>query len=77
MAFHASFFKPRAPTDLDVTDLRVLKTLDLERYRKFARALAAAGIWVAGRGIWYVSAAHGERELDETLSRFRLAIKSA
>jgi glutamate-1-semialdehyde 2,1-aminomutase len=77
IAFHASFLKPDAPADLEVTDLRVLKTLDLERYRKFARALADAGIWVAGRGIWYVSAAHGERELDETLSRFRIAIRSA
>lgn len=77
MAFHASFLKPGSPADLDVTDLRVLKTLDLERYRKFARALASAGIWVAGRGIWYVSAAHGEREFEETLNRFRLAIRSA
>jgi glutamate-1-semialdehyde 2,1-aminomutase len=77
MAFHASFLKPDAPADLDVTDLRVLKTLDLERYRKFARKLAESGIWVAGRGIWYVSTAHGDRELDETLSRFRTAIRSA
>jgi glutamate-1-semialdehyde 2,1-aminomutase len=77
MAFHASFLKPDSPTDLDVTDLRVLKTLDLERYKRFSRTLADAGIWVAGRGIWYISAAHGERELDETLTRFRVAIRSA
>lgn len=77
MAFHASFLKPGSPPDLDVTDLRVLKTLDLERYRKFARVLAEAGIWVASRGIWYVSAAHGEREFDQTLTRFRDAIRAA
>jgi glutamate-1-semialdehyde 2,1-aminomutase len=77
MAFHASFLKPGAPADLAVTDLRVLKTLDLDRYKRFSRALADAGIWVAGRGIWYVSAAHGDRELDETLTRFRAAIRSA
>ena len=77
MAFHASFLKPDAPADLQVTDLRVLKTLDLDRYKIFARALADAGIWVAGRGIWYISAAHGDRELDETLTRFRTAIRSA
>ncbi len=77
MAFHASFLNEGSRADLPVTDLRVLKTLDLERYRKFARVLAEAGIWVASRGIWYVSAAHGERELDETLGRFRAAIESA
>jgi glutamate-1-semialdehyde 2,1-aminomutase len=77
MAFHASFLKPDSPTDLEVTDLRVLKTLDLDRYRKFARALARAGIWVAGRGIWFVSAAHDKSEFDETLNRFRSAVRSA
>lgn len=77
MAFHASFLKDGAPTDLEVTDLRVLKTLDLERYRRFARTLAQSGIWVATRGIWYVSAAHGRHELDETLTRFRDAIQDA
>jgi glutamate-1-semialdehyde 2,1-aminomutase len=77
VAFHASFLKPGAPADLEVTDLRVLKTLDLDRYKTFAGALANAGIWVAGRGIWYVSAAHGDRELDETLTRFRSAVRSA
>lgn len=77
MAFHASFLKSGMPPDLHVTDLRVLKTLDLERYRKFARTLAQSGIWVASRGIWYVSAAHGDREFDQTLTRFRDAIRAA
>jgi glutamate-1-semialdehyde 2,1-aminomutase len=76
VAFHASFLKPGAPADLEVTDLRVLRTLDLDRYKKFARTLADAGLWVAGRGIWYVSAAHGESDFDETLSRFRTAVRS-
>ena len=76
MAFHASFLKPDSPSNFAVTDLRVLKTLDLERYRKFARVLARAGVWVAGRGIWFISAAHGESEFDETLSRFRTAVRS-
>lgn len=76
MAFHMSFLKDGAPADLAVTDLRVLKTLDNERYRGLARALAQAGIWVAARGIWYVSATHGEREFDQTLERFRAAVKT-
>jgi glutamate-1-semialdehyde 2,1-aminomutase len=77
MAFHMSFLKDGSHADLDVADLRVLRTLDLERYRTFARALAQSGIWVASRGIWYVSAAHGEGEFDETLTRFRAATKVA
>lgn len=76
VAFHASFLRLDSPSDLEVSDLRVLKTLDLDRYSKFAKTLAAAGIWVAGRGIWYVSAAHNERDLDETLDRFRKAVRS-
>lgn len=76
MAFHMSFLKDGAPADLEVTDLRVLKTLDNDRYRRLAQELAAAGIWVAARGIWYVSTAHGESELDQTLDRFRRAVRS-
>ncbi|MGI5175117.1 aspartate aminotransferase family protein [Dactylosporangium sp. CA-152071] len=64
MAFHASF-GPREP----VTDHRELRNLDLARYARFAEVLAGYGVWVAGRGIWYVSAAHGPRELATTLER--------
>lgn len=32
-------------------------------------ALAKAGIWSTTRGIWFVSAAHGQREHDATLDR--------
>jgi glutamate-1-semialdehyde 2,1-aminomutase len=76
MAFHMSFLSDGAPADLEVTDLRVLKTLDGERYRALARALAEAGIWVAARGIWYVSTTHGDIELEQTLERFRRALGS-
>ncbi|MER7003857.1 aminotransferase class III-fold pyridoxal phosphate-dependent enzyme [Dactylosporangium sp. NPDC000555] len=64
MAFHASFGPPDP-----VTDYRGLRTLDLDRYAAFSHALADHGVWVAGRGIWYVSAAHGEPELTAALER--------
>ncbi len=64
MAFHASFGH-RDP----VTDHRELRKLDLERYARFAALLSQHGIWVAGRGIWYVSAAHGSYELATALQR--------
>jgi glutamate-1-semialdehyde 2,1-aminomutase len=39
-------------------------------------ALAAAGIWATTRGIWYVSATHGEAELSETLECAAVALRS-
>lgn len=68
-AFHVSFGDP-AP----VHDFAALQSLELDRYARFSHVLAAHGVWVAGRGIWYVSAAHGERELDEVLSRVDAAM---
>jgi glutamate-1-semialdehyde 2,1-aminomutase len=63
-AFHVSF------GDADVTDYRSLQNLDLAQYRAFSRSLVENGIWVAERGVWYVSASHGPAELDAALSRF-------
>lgn len=72
MAFHVSFGH-----DGPVEDYRGLLQLDLARYNRFTRVLAANGLWVAGRGIWYVSAAHGPRELEAALERMDLALSSA
>jgi glutamate-1-semialdehyde 2,1-aminomutase len=69
-AFHASFGDP-AP----VFDYRGLAALDRERYAEFVRMLAEHGVWVAGRGIWYVSAAHTDRELNEALDRVDAALQ--
>jgi glutamate-1-semialdehyde 2,1-aminomutase len=71
MAFHASFGPPEP-----VFDYRGVSGLDLAGYADFARALAAYGVWVAGRGVWYVSAAHGERELEVTLERVDAALRA-
>jgi glutamate-1-semialdehyde 2,1-aminomutase len=38
------------------------------------RALASAGVWTTGRGLWFVSDAHGEAELQETLERVESAL---
>ncbi|NDL61086.1 aspartate aminotransferase family protein [Phytoactinopolyspora mesophila] len=69
-AFHISFGDPNTV----VTDHRTLQHLDLARYEEFAGMLIDHGIWVAPRGVWYVSAAHGPDELDETLARFDKAL---
>lgn len=67
-AFHVSF------GDADVTDHRSLQQLDLARYEKFAGALVEHGVWVAGRGVWFVSASHGPDELDVALTRIDQAL---
>ncbi|MFC0530326.1 aspartate aminotransferase family protein [Phytohabitans kaempferiae] len=69
MAFHVSFGTE------DATDYRTIRRLDLARYEKLAAALIQHGIWVASRGVWYVSAAHGPKELDQTLTRIDRALK--
>jgi glutamate-1-semialdehyde 2,1-aminomutase len=38
------------------------------------RAFADAGIWTTGRGLWFVSAAHGEPEYQATLERAETAL---
>lgn len=67
--FHVSF------GEADVTDYRSLRQLDLDRYASLASALVRHGVWVAQRGIWFISAAHGIAELDATLTRFKTAVK--
>lgn len=67
-AFHVSF------GDADVVDYRSLQKLDLARYTELASVLVEHGIWVTGRGVWYVSAAHGPAELDAVLTRFKAAL---
>ncbi|MGH9243743.1 MAG: aspartate aminotransferase family protein [Acidimicrobiales bacterium] len=70
MAFHAAF----GPEDVETTDYRRLQLLDGARYRRLAAVLVEEGVWVASRGIWYVSAAHGDREVEVTLERVGKAV---
>jgi glutamate-1-semialdehyde 2,1-aminomutase len=68
MAFHVSFGIG------DASDHRTLQALDAARYRAFAERLVDAGVWVARRGVWYVSAAHGPQEVAITLERAEEAL---
>ena len=70
MAFHARFDTGDEP----VTRYDQLQRFDVQRYADFARGLIQSGVWVAYRGIWYVSAAHTERDVDETLTRVEAAL---
>jgi glutamate-1-semialdehyde 2,1-aminomutase len=72
-AFHASLGGGQG----DARDYQDLQRRDLGGYLELARRLAQHGLWVAGRGIWYVSAAHGEAELAAALDRFDSALTAS
>ena len=67
-AFFASF------GTANVRNASDLAALDTARYAEFANVLIEHGVWVAGRGVWYTSAAHGDRELDAVLERAESAL---
>lgn len=52
-----------------VTNLEELERLDSDAYQGLATSLISNGVWVAGRGIWYMSAAHDESDIEATLER--------
>jgi glutamate-1-semialdehyde 2,1-aminomutase len=70
MAFHVSFGEE------DATDLQSLSRLDAARYRSLVERLVDNGVWVARRGVWYVSIAHGEPEVGVALERTDAAMAS-
>jgi glutamate-1-semialdehyde 2,1-aminomutase len=72
-AFHASL----SATDVEVCEYRDLDRLDAHGYLDLADRMIASGIWVSGRGIWYLSSRHGEREVEVTLDRCREAFAAA
>jgi glutamate-1-semialdehyde 2,1-aminomutase len=70
VAFHASL--GQSPKEL--RDYADLSHRDLAEYARMTRVLAEHGVWVAPRGIWYVSAEHGENELKTVLDRVEEAL---
>lgn len=72
MAFSASVGEQTA----DFCDFRQYAARDAGAYVRLAESLGRNGVWVAGRGVWYVSIAHGDKEVEETLLRTEAAIKA-
>jgi glutamate-1-semialdehyde 2,1-aminomutase len=69
-AFHLSF-----DNNEPVRCYQDLLRADSARYRRFAATSARdAGLWLASRGICYVSASHDEATTAETLNRLRAAL---
>jgi glutamate-1-semialdehyde 2,1-aminomutase len=57
----------------EIRDGRDVNALDLGRYARFTHVMAAHGLWVPGRGIWFVSAAHDDKAFTATRERFDAA----
>ncbi len=72
-AFFASL-DPGHDAKPTVTCARSLRAFDLAGYENLTGRLVTHGLWVMRRGIWFVSAAHGDAELDTTLRRFEAAL---
>ena len=58
-----------------VTRYRQLQDSDTGRYGHLADTLIGQGVWVARRGIWYVSAAHTAADISETADRIESAFQ--
>jgi len=60
--FHTGFTTRDA-----VRDYRDTLSYDTARYGRFVRGMQERGIRLIGRGLWYISAAHTEAEIDQCL----------
>ncbi len=65
--FHAGFVAPGQENE-PVRDLRDTYRYDKGQYARFVEGMQERGIRLIGRGLWYVSAAHTEAEIDHTIA---------
>ena len=59
----------------EIRDARDAQSYDRARYGKFSRALQERGIRTIGRGLWYISGAHVEAEIDRAIQDVRGALR--
>jgi glutamate-1-semialdehyde 2,1-aminomutase len=60
--FHMGFMSLRR-----VVDYRATLRYDRAKYNRFCAAMLDRGVWLIGRGFWYVSAAHTEQDIEQTV----------
>lgn len=63
-----------APATHEVVDYQSFRQSDGERLARFLAVLVEQGVRPTSRGTWFVSAAHGEAEVEETLAAARIAL---
>jgi glutamate-1-semialdehyde 2,1-aminomutase len=64
--FHVGFTAAEA-----VHDLRACASFDRKRYAAFLAGMQERGIRLIGRGLWYVSHAHTEADIDRAIAAAR------
>jgi glutamate-1-semialdehyde 2,1-aminomutase len=57
--FHVGFTSLK-----EVSDYRDCLSYDKTRYAMFVRGMQERGVRLIGRGLWYISAAHTEADVD-------------
>jgi glutamate-1-semialdehyde 2,1-aminomutase len=75
--FHLGFVRSDAaagsePVALDYRGVAHL--YDMSKYSRFVAAMARRGVRLIGRGIWYISTAHRDEDIAETLDAARAAM---
>jgi glutamate-1-semialdehyde 2,1-aminomutase len=61
--FHVGFTPKK-----EITSFRDCDSYDAARYGQVVSAMRERGVRLIGRGIWYVSAAHTEKDVEKTLA---------
>jgi glutamate-1-semialdehyde 2,1-aminomutase len=69
--FHTYFANGYEPVDY-----RSYSATDHARLRQFVDALLDRGVRITGRGTWFLSTAHSEADIEETLDAAREALQS-
>lgn len=54
-----------------IVNYREMKQYDTEKYGRFCRAMKDRGVRLIGRGLWYLSAAHTEEDLEQAVAAAR------
>jgi glutamate-1-semialdehyde 2,1-aminomutase len=64
-------------TDLKfIKDYRDTLSFDRVKLRKFISGMQDSGIRIIGRGLWYISAAHTEADIDEAVRKATEVLRS-
>ena len=69
--FHVGFTPKK-----EITSFRDCDSYDAARYGQVVSAMRERGVRLIGRGIWYVSAAHTEKDVEKTLAMFEEVIRN-
>jgi glutamate-1-semialdehyde 2,1-aminomutase len=60
----------------DILNYRDWASRDTASYERIVRELVERGIRTITRGTWYVSAAHSEEDINQTLAAFEVALSA-